>query len=143
MPSAAQAASNPHDPKAALPVGIDLEQLSALAKMLGVPEPSVAPEASSQEREQAVASAVVAEAAHQQQEQAGQLHPQQQQHHNSTQQLQSPEEVNAQAATFLQGLLGVPCFNGSRFIMLRVVPAQQLAPFCTTRMPVGYMSVQA
>ena len=79
-----------------LPSGLDLGALSNLAAMLGVPAVSVPPEASDQDRHRAVASAVVAEAAHKQQEREGPGGP------NSN--LQG--DVNAAAATFLQGLLG-------------------------------------
>ena len=82
------------DPAAVLPAGLDLSELSNLAALLGVAGVNLPAEASVQERERAVADAVVVEAAHKQQEQAP----------ADSRGFQG--DVNAAAATFLQGLLG-------------------------------------
>ena len=58
------------DTSAVLPVDLDLSGLSNLAAILGLPQVNLPPDASKQEKKDAIASAVVAEAAHKQHEQA-------------------------------------------------------------------------
>lgn len=78
-----------------LPPDIDFNVLSNLASSLGISSVNVAPDASQQEREQAVASAVVAEAVQQAPAAGGSFQ----------------EDADAAAANFLNRLLGEapPC----------------------------------